>query len=58
MNLKERAKRLKTDIPTVLLALKNKDTTIIAKIMAAITVRIAARCFNHGFYTGFRGSEI
>lgn len=38
MNLKERAKKLKTDIPAVFIALKKKETPIFAKIMAAITV--------------------
>ena len=38
MNLKERAKQLKTDIPAVFLSLKSKDTPIAAKILAVITV--------------------
>jgi len=38
MNLKERAKKLKSDIPAVFLALKHKDTPIFAKITAAVTV--------------------
>ena len=38
MNLKEWAKKLKMDIPTIYLALKDKDTPIIAKIFASITV--------------------
>lgn len=38
MRLKERAKRLKTDIPAVFLALKQKETPLVAKIFAAITV--------------------
>lgn len=38
MNLKKRAKQLKTDIPTIFLALKDKDTPIIAKIFAGITI--------------------
>jgi len=41
MNLKERAKQLKTDIPAVFLALKHKDTPLGAKILAAITVAYA-----------------
>lgn len=41
MNIKERAKRLKTDIPAVFLALKDKDTPVIAKILAGITVAYA-----------------
>lgn len=38
MNLKARAKKLKTDIPALFLALKDKDTPILAKIFAGITV--------------------
>ena len=38
MNLKDKAKQLKTDIPALLLCLKDKDTPFIAKILAAITV--------------------
>ena len=38
MNLKERAKQLKTDIPAVFLALKDRKTPWYAKIFAAITV--------------------
>lgn len=41
MNLKERAKKLKKDIPTVFLCLKDKDTPVLAKIIAAITVGYA-----------------
>ena len=41
MNLKERAKRLKRDIPAVFLALKAPDTPAGAKILAAITVGYA-----------------
>ncbi len=41
MNLKERAKQLKTDIPAVFLSLKSKDTPIAAKILAAITIGYA-----------------
>lgn len=41
MALKERAKKLKTDIPALFLALKDKDTPIIAKIFAGITVAYA-----------------
>lgn len=41
MNLKERAKGLKKDIPAVFLALKRKDTPIIAKIFAALTIAYA-----------------
>ena len=38
MDLKEWAKKLKMDIPTIFLALKDKDTPILAKIFASITV--------------------
>ena len=38
MKLKERAKRLKTDVPAVFLALNRKDTPWYAKIIAAIVV--------------------
>ena len=38
MNLKERAKKLKIDIPTIYIALKKKETPIVAKILAIITV--------------------
>ena len=41
MNLKQRAKKLKTDIPAVFLALKRKETPWYAKIMAALTVAYA-----------------
>jgi uncharacterized membrane protein YkvA (DUF1232 family) len=41
MNLKERAKKLKTDIPAVYIALKKKETPLIAKILAGITVGYA-----------------
>ena len=41
MDLKARAKRLKTDIPTLFLALKDKNTPILAKIFAGITVAYA-----------------
>ena len=41
MNIKERAKRLKTDIPALFLALKDKDTPLIAKLFAAVTVAYA-----------------
>lgn len=41
MNLKERAKKIKTDIPAVYLALKDENTPIAAKIFAAITVAYA-----------------
>ena len=38
MDLKARAKQLKRDVPAVFLALKKKETPIIAKVFAAITV--------------------
>lgn len=41
MDLKARAKKLKEDIPIVFLALKDKDTPIMAKIIAIITVAYA-----------------
>lgn len=41
MKLKERAKKLKTDIPAVFLAVKDKDTPTIAKIVAGCTVAYA-----------------
>ncbi len=41
MNLKERAKKLKTDIPAVFLALKHEKTPFAAKILAALTVAYA-----------------
>ena len=38
VNMKERAKQLKTDIPAVFLSLKSEDTPLAAKILAGITV--------------------
>jgi len=38
MKLKQRAKQIKSDIPAVFLALKDKETPWLAKIFAAITV--------------------
>lgn len=38
MNLKRKARRLKTDIPAVFLALKRKETPWYAKVIAAIVV--------------------
>lgn len=38
MNLKDRAKSLKKDIPTIYFVLKDKDTPWIAKLFAGITV--------------------
>ena len=37
-NIKEKAKRLTTDIPAVFLALKHRDTPFIAKVVAGIAV--------------------
>ena len=41
MSLKDKAKRLKTDIPAVFLALKDKKTPWYAKAFAALTVAYA-----------------
>lgn len=41
MNLKERAKTLKKTVPAVFLSLKDKDTPILAKVLAGITVGYA-----------------
>lgn len=41
MNIKENATRLKTDIPALFLAMKDADTPVIAKILAAVTVAYA-----------------
>lgn len=41
MNLKERARKLKLELPTIFLSLKDKDTPIPAKILAAITIAYA-----------------
>ena len=38
LNLKERAKKLKTDIPAVFIAMRKKETPVIAKILAGIAV--------------------
>lgn len=38
MNIKEQAKKLKSDIPAVFIALKDKETPFIAKIIAGITI--------------------
>ena len=40
-DLKEQAAKLKADIPAVFLALKDKRTPLIAKIIAAVTVAYA-----------------
>ena len=41
MDLKARAKQLKTDLPAVFLALKRKDTPWTAKALAALTIGYA-----------------
>jgi len=41
MNLKERAEKLKIDIPALFIALKDKNTPFIAKILAGFTVAYA-----------------
>lgn len=41
MDWKAKAKKIKSEIPTLFFALKDKDTPIIAKIMAGITVAYA-----------------
>lgn len=41
MTVKERANKLKTDIPAVYMALKKKETPLPVKILAAITVAYA-----------------
>lgn len=41
MNLKERAGKLKKEVPTVFLALKDAQTPAFAKILAAMTVAYA-----------------
>ena len=41
MNLKERARQLKQAIPAVFFALKDKDTPVLAKVVAGITVGYA-----------------
>ena len=38
MNLKNRAKKIKLDIPAVFIALKKKETPLIAKVLAGITI--------------------
>ena len=41
MTLKERARKLKQDVPAVFLALKGRDTPLFAKILAGVTVAYA-----------------
>ncbi len=38
MNLKDKARQLKTDIPAMFIALKDKDTPVLAKIIAGLVV--------------------
>ena len=38
MDLKKRAQKLKTDIPAIFLALKDKDTPLPAKVFAGLTI--------------------
>ncbi len=38
INLKERAEKLKEDIPTLFLALKDSETPLLAKVLACIVV--------------------
>ena len=41
MSLKERAGKLKTDLPALFLALKDRETPVLAKVFAGITVAYA-----------------
>ncbi|MCD8161315.1 MAG: DUF1232 domain-containing protein [Clostridiales bacterium] len=41
MGLKDRAKGLKSDIPAIFIALKDKDTPLLAKLLAGLTVGYA-----------------
>lgn len=41
MNLKERAKKLKIDLPAVFIAMGKKETPVLAKVLAGITVAYA-----------------
>lgn len=41
MDLKKRAQKLKTDIPAIFLALKDKDTPLPAKVFASLTIAYA-----------------
>lgn len=38
MHLKEQAQKLKKDIPAVFIAMKKKETPIMAKVIAGITI--------------------
>jgi uncharacterized membrane protein YkvA (DUF1232 family) len=50
MDLKERAKQLKIDIPAVFIALKEKETPLIAKILAGITIIYALSPIEIGLF--------
>jgi uncharacterized membrane protein YkvA (DUF1232 family) len=41
MTIKERARQLKTDLPAVFLALRKKETPVLAKILAGVTLAYA-----------------
>lgn len=41
MNLKEKAKQLKTDIPAIFFALKDRETPFLAKALAALIILYA-----------------
>ena len=41
MDLKARAKQLTTDVPAVFLCLKSRDTPLVAKLLAGLTVAYA-----------------
>lgn len=41
MNFKEQAVKLKQNLPAVFLALKDRDTPMIARVMAAVTIAYA-----------------
>ncbi len=43
MNIKERAKQLKSDIPAVFIALKDKETPLAAKLLPAL-VALTIKC--------------
>jgi uncharacterized membrane protein YkvA (DUF1232 family) len=38
MNLKQRARQLKIDVPALFIAMKRKDTPVTAKVLAALAV--------------------
>lgn len=43
MSLKSRAQQLKADIPALFLALNSPDTPALARILAALTIRLIPR---------------